>query len=143
MEKEYEVLKNERKLIHACIKNVHKCVQLSAEETVGYFASMYKRLSSLKSRFDNVQLKIIEYNTRNRRGDQKLEVEEYQMMVGDLILIVSILRMQDNYNKVMGSCPTNNVKKNLKSVVSVKLPKISIPPFDGRIDKWFEFKSLF
>jgi len=45
----------------------------------------------------------------------------------------------------MDSCPTNNVNEKLKPVVSVNvpLPKINIPPFDGQIDMWFDFKNLF
>ena len=60
LDKEYEVLKNKRELIHACIKNINKQVQSLTEETVGYFASRYERLPSLEIRFNDVQLKIIE-----------------------------------------------------------------------------------
>ena len=70
LEKEYVVLKNERELIHTCIENIYIQVQLLTEENVGYFASKYERLSSLEIRFNDVQLKIIEYNTRNKRDDQ-------------------------------------------------------------------------
>ena len=72
LEKEYELLKKEKELIHLCIKNVNKQVQSLTEETVGYFASRYERLSSLEIRFNDVQLKIIKYNARNKRDDQKL-----------------------------------------------------------------------
>ena len=39
----------------------------------------------------------------------------------------------------------NNDNDKPKPVVSVNVPlsKINIPPFDGQIDKWFDFKSLF
>ena len=139
-EKEYEVLKNERKLIHKCIENLHKYVQLPAEETVGYFASRYERLSSLEIRFNDVQLKIIQYNARNKRDVQELEVEEYQILIDDLILSI-----QENYNRVISSCTTNKINEKLQPVVSlnVPLPKINIPSFDGQIDMWFDFKSLF
>ena len=45
----------------------------------------------------------------------------------------------------MDSCPTNNVNEKLKPVVSVNvpLPKINIPPFDGQIYMWIDFKSIF
>ena len=98
MEKEYEVLKNESKLIRTGIENLHKYIQLPAEETVGYFSSRYDRLSSLEIRFNSVQLKIFEYNARSKRDDQKLEVKEYQMLIDDLILSI-----QDNYNRAMSS----------------------------------------
>ena len=83
LEKEYKVLKNERKLILTCIENLHKYVQLPAEETIGYIAPRYERLSSLEIRFNDVQFKIIEYNAHNKRDAQKLEVEEYQMLIDD------------------------------------------------------------
>ena len=71
LEKGCELLKNERELIHSCIKNVNKQFQSHTEETVGYFSSPYDRLSSLESRFHNIQLKIIEYNIRNKKDDQR------------------------------------------------------------------------
>ena len=140
LEKEYEVLKNERELIQACIENIHNQVQSLTGETVGYFASRYERLSSLEIKFNDVQLKIIEYNERNKRDDQKLEVKEYQMLIDNLIFCI-----QDIYNRVMSICTMNDVNDKPKPVVSVNvsLPKINIPPFDGPIDTWFDFKSLF
>ena len=140
LEKEYEVLKNERELIHACIKNINKQVQSLTDETVGYFTSRNERLLSLEIKFNDVQLKIIEYKSRNKRVDQKLKVKEYQMLIDDLIFGI-----QKNCNRVMNSCTTNNVNDKLKPVVGVNvpLPKINIPPFDGQIDMWFDFKTLF
>ena len=73
------------------------------QKKLGYFSSPYDRLSSLKSRFHNIQLKIIEYNTCNKKDDQRLEVENYQMLIDDLIF-----NMQENYNKIMSTCTTNN-----------------------------------
>ena len=52
---------------------------------MGYYASRFERLSSL-SKLNNVQLKINEYNARSKRDYHKFEVEEYQMLIDDLIL---------------------------------------------------------
>ena len=141
MEKEYKVLKKERKLIQTCIENIHNQVQSLAEEIVGYFASRYERLSSLQIRFNDVQLKIIEYNARNKRDDQKFEVEEYQKLIDNLIFSI-----QDIYNRVMSSCTTNNVNDKLKPLISVNVPvdgfanlSYLMAHFLTLVMCWFEF----
>ena len=54
LEREYELLKNERELIQTCIENIHNQVQSLIGEIVGYFASRYERLSFLENRFNDV-----------------------------------------------------------------------------------------
>ena len=61
-------------LIQACIENIHKYVQSLTEETVQYFTYRYEKLSP-EIRFNYVQLKIIEYNEHNKRGDHKFEIK--------------------------------------------------------------------
>ena len=138
--KEHEILTQERELILVGIRNIQKRVQMLTEETVEFFASGYGKLAVLEAEFKEVQARIIDFNARNKNDELKIEVTTVQIETDDLIcsLQENYLRLQISHGNKM-----SNVTSQPIISTNIPLPKINIPPFDGKIDEWSNFKGLY
>ena len=140
--REYEILHNERNLVRTAIENMHDRIKLVTKDTISNFTSRYENLSNLKSKFNEIQSKVIEFNSRIKLEDLKLEVPKTQMFVDELIYDI-----QDNYRNLKEARDRDELNANTDNKppinINVPLPKIDIPVFGGQIDEWPNFKALF
>ena len=141
--RECEILSNERNILETAIKHIHSHAELLTQDKVETFSVRHDTLLDLEKRFCQLQIRIIEFNSRNKFEELKLEVQETQIMIDELIFEV-----QEKYLTLKNRRESEQVnadEKVFKPVVSqnVPLPKITIPYFSGQIDEWTEFKALF
>ena len=135
--REYEILNNERNLVRSAIESMHDRIKSLTKDTISNFTSRYENLLNLKSKFNDVQSKIIEFNARSKFEDLELEVSETQMVVDELIYDI-----QDNYRNLR-EARDRDIDNKPSVNINVPLPKIDIPAFGGQIDEWPNFKALF
>ena len=69
-------------------KNIHSYTQLLTQEKIETFSIRHEELLDLKKIFCQLQIKIIEFNSRNKFEELELEVQEKQIMIDELIFEV-------------------------------------------------------
>ena len=101
-----------------------------SRERVKQFKARYANIDHLVSRFDDLQLRILDFNSRVTSPDLKLDVASARLQFDDLVY-----KSQDIYLNLTESLTPESGIVHIKPNMNVPLPKISIPLFNGHIDK--------
>ena len=139
-QQEADRLDNERKFVARSIQNIRNVADKLTEDTVSDFKPRYSKLNELEVNFRDIQLKIIDFNSKTNNDDLKLDVENIQTEVEESIFDIRVIF--DKLTRVIQEDPVKT-KLNTSCQVNVPLPKLTIPKFGGQIDQWPEFKNLF
>ena len=137
-------LETKRKTIYCRVKSIGKTFkdELSNENSK-QFKPMFDRLASLQEKFDEIQAQLVELNT-NLPDESKVEIEKIQSEFDDMIHVAEVMFMsltpQPNEISTQNS-PSSSSTKNTSS--NVRLPKLDLPEFDGKLEDWRTFYNLF
>lgn len=130
---------NKRDNIFATVTSIYnKCKSYSSDNLakVKYFV---QQLPNYSRKFEEVQDQI---EALNDDLTQKEQIEISQIQASFEEILASIHDVQCNLAKQDAALTTPDTTPNV-TAVSQMLPTISLPSFDGKIDNWVEFISLY
>ena len=87
-------------------------------ETMKQFTSRYSNIPHLVSKFDDLQLRIVDFNSRVTSPDLKLDVESIQLQFDDLVY-----KSQDMYLSLTETSTPESEYVDIKPTMNVPVPR--------------------
>ena len=106
---------------------IAKYAESVTAETVKQFTARYDNISYLVDKFDDLQLKIVDFNSRVYSPDLIIDLETSQLKFDDLVYASKNVYLQLTESSIV---PPEVL--DVKPTINVPLPKISIPKFNGQ-----------
>lgn len=135
-----EELRLEREDIFAQVQSIYDASRNLTIEGLGSFISKYNRLDELERSFEDTTRAI-------RRANVKIEDDKNRLNTATQLVSFKELvdGIRDKYRLVSKVSPA--LREGLEEVrlsdFSGSLPRIEIPAFDGKLEEWSNFISLF
>ena len=122
----------------ARMQHIAKYAESVTAETVKQFAARYDNISYLVYKFDDLQLKIVDFNSRVYSLDHIIDLETSQLQFDDLVYASRGMYLQLTESSIV---PPEVL--DVKPTINVPLPKISIPKFNGNLREWHIYGGFY
>lgn len=138
-QKHYFLMKK-RESLFAILTSICDKSKLLNGSNVSQFRSQFNRLTSIESDFKVVQDEIEIFNASLDDNDQEFLLDTTSVCIQTMDLVDTA---KNNYLALAHALETPEQATPSGHTPTVSLPRITLPTFNGDIDEWPEFYSLF